>query len=452
MDERDALRHLSTDELIGIILDLQAKVKQLEDRLNRPPKTPDNSSIPSGQQPKANRPKGKRAKRGPKPGHAGISRTKTEPDVVVEVRVEVCAACGADLRDVPSTVIGSSQVVDLPPVRPVVIEARRCAVCCPACGQTQTVDYPAGLEAERVFGPRLEAVVHYLHLAHPLSYVRVQDILHDLFGLDISLGALVNTVRRARDTFSTAAQTILDDVRASGVIGSDETGARVDGQTAWLWVVQTDTSAYYTIAPTRGAVVLDRLMSDTLPTVWVSDLAKAQLKQPSVLRQICLAHQLRDLQYAIDLHRCAWAYRFQALLFRAMRLGRQRDLIPPHAYGQQVVAIERACDALLNQVPRSPESQNLRQRFLLHRDHLFTFLSVPGVPPTNNASEQALRNSVVYRKVTGGFRSDWGASAYANVASVLETARRRGQDFLDTLLSLLTKPFDLSLAFAPPGE
>jgi transposase len=452
MDERDALRQLSIDELIGIIMDLQAKVKQLEERDRRPPKTPANSSIPSGQHPKANRPKKNRAKRGPKHGHAGISRTKTEPDVVVEVRVETCAACGADLRDVPYTVIGSSQVVDLPPVCPVVIEAHRCAVCCPACGQTQTADYPAGLEAERVFGPRLEAVVHYLHLAHPLSYVRVQDILHDLFGLDISLGALVNAVRRARNTFEVAAQTILDDVRASGVIGSDETGARIDGQNAWLWVVQTDTSAYYTIAPTRGAVVLDTLMGNAQPTVWVSDLAKAQLKQPAVLRQICLAHQIRDLQYAIDLHRCAWAYRFQALLGRAMRLGHQRDLIPPHAYGIQVVAIEHACDAVLKQVPRSPESQTLRQRFLLHRDHLFTFLSVPGVPPTNNASEQALRNSVIYRKVTGGFRSNWGASAYANVASVLETARRRGQDFLDTLLSLLTRPFDLSLSFALPGE
>ncbi len=452
MDERKALRQLNIDELVEIIVELQAKVKALEARLNRPPKTPTNSSIPSGQQPKANRRQGKRAKRGPQKGHPGTSRTTAEPDVRIEIRVETCTGCGADLRAVPQEVVGSSQVMDLPPVRPVVIEARRCRVRCPSCGQRQTADYPAGLEAERVFGPRLEAVGHYLHLAHPLSYVRVQDILHDLFGLDISLGALVNAVRRARNTFSAAAQTILDDVRASGVIGSDETGARLDGQNAWLWVVQTDDSAYYTIAPTRGAVVLDRLMGKALPTVWVSDLAKAQLKQPSVLRQICLAHQTRDLQYALDADRCAWAYRFQALLFRAQRLGKHRDTMPPHEYGRQVVALERACDALLEQVPRSPESQNLRRRFLLHRDHLFTFLSVPGVPPTNNASEQALRNSVIYRKVTGGFRSEWGAAAYANVASVLETARRRGQDFLDVLLSLLTKPLDLSLAFAPPGE
>lgn len=447
MDERKALRQLSIDELVEIIVELQAKVKQLEDQPKRPPKTPRNSSIPSGQSRKGKRQKKQPAKRGPKEGHIGTSRTQAKPDVVLELRVEQCEACGADLREVEQPVVGSSQVVDLPPMRPVVIEARRCAAHCPACGHEQAAEYPAGLEAERVFGPRLEAVVHYLHLAHPLSYVRVQDILHDLYGLDISLGALVNAVRRGRDTFRAAAQTILDDVRTSGVIGSDETGARIDGQTAWLWVVQTDSSAYYTIAPTRGAVVLDRLMGDALPTVWVSDLAKAQLKQPAVLRQICLAHQTRDLQYAIDAQRCTWAYRFQALLFRAMRLGKRRETIPPHEYGRQVIAIEHACDALLEQVPRSPESQTLRQRFLLHRQHLFTFLVVPNVPPTNNASEQALRNSVIYRKVTGGFRSEWGASAYANVVSVLETARRRGQDFLNTLLSLLTQPFDLSLSF-----
>jgi len=349
---------------------------------------------------------------------------------MVALRVEQCARCGADLRDVPQTVIGSRPVVELPPVRPVVIEAHRCAVDCPVCGQTQSADYPAGLEPERVLGPRLEARAHYLHLAHPLSYGRTQDIWRDLFGLDISLGALVNAGKRARGTFHDAAQAILDDIRASGIIGSDETGARMDGQAAWLWTLQTPDSAYYTIDPTRGAVVLENLMGDMVPMVWVSALAKAQLKQPATWRQICLAHPTRDLQYAIDVHRCAWAYRFQAWLFRAQRLGQHRDTMPPHEYGRQVVAIEHACDALLAQVPPSPDSQNLRRRFGLHRDHLFTFLVIPNVPPTNNASAQALRNSVIYRKVTGGFRSDWGAAAYANVISVIETARDADQTCL----------------------
>lgn len=450
MDEREALLQLSKEELVAIILDLQHQVQALRDTMGRPPRTPTNSSLPPSQGRQANRRRGQSgAKGGARAGHEGKSRRKVEADVVVELRVEGCNQCGADLGQVQQRVVGSSQVVEIPPVAPVVIEARRYAACCPHCGSQQTAPYPEGMEAERVFGPRLEALVHYLHLAHPLGYARVQRLLRDLFGLDISLGALVNAVRRAQKPFAQAAHTILETIRASPVIGSDETGERVAGQNAWLWVVQTPDSAYYTIAPTRGARVLEAVMGKVCPTVWVSDLAKAQLKQPALYRQVCLAHQTRDLQYAIDADRCAWAYRVQALLWRAERLGQRRDQMPPHHYGRQVRAVEHALDALLTQVPRSAWSQNLRRRFLEHRQHLFPFLYLPNVPPTNNASEQALRNAVIYRKVTGGFRSAWGATAYANVISVLETARRRGQDILHTLMGLLTKPFDLSLSFAP---
>ncbi len=449
MNEKQALLELSKEELVEIILDLQKQIKELRDQINRPPKTPRNASKPPSQERKGkSRKRRSTAKRGPKEGHVGKSRERSEPDIVVELRVEHCAACGADLSTEAQRVVGSSQVVDVPPVKPVVIEAQRCGVDCPICGHQQVADYPPGLEAERVFGPRLEAVVHYLHMAHPLSYVRVQSILRDLTGLDISLGALVNIVKRGQGSFAEAAQAILDTIRESQIIGSDETGARIDGDNAWLWVVQTPTDAYYVIAPTRGAVVLEALMAGHVPMVWVSDLAKAQLKQPALRRQICLPHQTRDLQYAIDA-RCAWAYRFQALLFRAQRLGKQRDTIPPHAYARQVLAIEHACDALLTQVPNSDWSQNLRGRFVKHRDDLFTFLYLPNVPSSNNASEQALRNSVIYRKVTGGFRSDWGAAAYTNVLSIIETARRRGQHILQTLLDLLSPPFDLTLAFSP---
>lgn len=451
MDEREALLQLSKEELVAIILDLQQHIRELHDKIDRPPKTPTNSSTPPSQGRKANRRRG-RVGGGAKPGHTGKSRAKVAADVVVALRVEVCAQCGAEVSQARTSsprqrVVGSSQVVEIPPVAPVVIEAQRCAVDCPVCGHTQAAAYPAGMEPARVFGPRLEALVHYLHLAHPLGYAR-------LFGLDISLGALVNAVRRVQKPFAEAADAILERIRASAVIGSDETGARVAGETsspqnAWLWVVQTPDNACYTIAPTRAPRVLEAVMDQACPTVWVSDLAKAQLKQPALYRQICLAHQPRDLQYAIDADRCAWAYRVQALLWRAQRLGHHRNQMPPHHYGRQVRAVEHALDALLMQVPRSAWSQNLRRRFREHRQHLFPFLYLPNVPPTNNAAEQALRNAVIDRKVTGGFRAEWGATAYANVISVIETARRRGQDILHTLMDLLSQPFDLLLSFTP---
>jgi transposase len=217
--------------------------------------------------------------------------------VVVECRVEVCPDCGHDLSTTPHRQVGSSQVVEIPPIQPQVIEARRYGVTCPCCETEHQADYPAGWDPHRTFGPHLEALVHYLHLAHPLSYQRVVDIMRDVLGLRISLGAAVNMVRRAQPQFDTAAQAILATIRDSAVVGSDETGARVAGRNAWQWVFQTPESAYFTIEPRRNAAVIPTVMGDSTPVTWVSDLAAAQLKHPALELQVCLAHQVRDLQW-----------------------------------------------------------------------------------------------------------------------------------------------------------
>ena len=156
-----------------------------------------------------------------------------------------------------------------------------------------------------------------------------RTIVRDVLGLPLSLGAAVNTVRRAQPQFDAAAQAILATIRDSAVVGSDETGARVADRNAWQWVFQTPDSVYFTIESRRNAAVIHSVMGNHSPVTWISDLAAAQLKHPALELQICLAHQVRDLQWEIDTRRCAWAYRLQALLYRAMRLGNQRDQIHP---------------------------------------------------------------------------------------------------------------------------
>ena len=107
---------------------------------------------------------------------------------------------------------------------------------------------------------------------------------------------------------------------------------------------------------------------------------------------------------------------------------------------RRVGEIENDLDALLNQELTGPEERRLQHRYLLHREKLLQFLYYPGVPPTNNRSEQALRTSVIHRKVTNGFRSDWGAKAYADLLSVIATSKINGHRVFETLVNLMGLP------------
>jgi transposase len=432
---REHLATLTREELIDLVLRLQARVTELEAELankNRPPKTSSNSSVPPSSERKGNKQNTKK-KQGAKPGHVGKSRVRTEPDVSIECKLEVCADCGADLQNVEQKIVGSSQVVEIPPIQPVVIEAQRYGCTCPNCGKEQTADYPDGMEPERVFGSRLESLVTYLHEIHHMSYARLQVAVKILFGLTISLGGLVNLVKRTARRLRPFADEILNEIRHSPVVGSDETGARVDGKNQWQWVFVTEKATYHVIAPSRGSGVIEGVMGEAQPVVWVRDLWSAQCKGPGKYHQLCHAHQLRDLQYAVDSERSYWAYEMQRLLLHSQRLVKQRGRLPPEIFQREVEKVESGLGDLLEWKICGVEAQKLQRRYRKHRDSLFIFLHIPGVPYDNNASERALRNSVIHRKVSGGFRSDAGAEAHAVVSSVVDTVRKRGDDVFETL-------------------
>jgi transposase len=261
----------------------------------------------------------------------------------------------------------------------------------------------------------------------------------------ISVGGLTNLVQRTAHRLEPAHQTIRDEIRASRVVQSDETGARVDGRNQWQWVFVTDTATYHLISASRGSGIIQTVMAEAVPLVWVSDLFSAQGKAKSTYRQICLAHQVRDLQYAIDAERSAWAYRLQQLFLRAQRLAKLRQHLPAHLYHQAVAHVETETDTLLAVSLNTPDTQRLQRRYLKHRASLFVFLHQLHVPPDNNASERALRNSVIHRKVSGGFRFVAGAQAHAIVSSVADTARKRDQDILAVLQDLTGQPAPTSL-------
>jgi transposase len=452
------LETASREELLQVIAELQAQIAALAAevaRLSKPPKTPDNSSTPPSKGYKGKRPpqSAEARKHGPPIGHPGRSRRRSPPDLLLSCYPEQCAACGHELAAAPTRRVGTSQVIELPSVAPVIIEAWRYAACCPHCGATTRAAYPVGLEPQRVVGPGIEALLTYFHEVQHVSYERLAGLCGDLFHLHLSPGAIAGALARTAQRLEPRAEAIKDQIRASPVLGSDETSARVQGRNQWQWVFQSPEASYHLIVPSRAGAVVREMLGDATPEVWVSDLWKPQLGAAAGTHQICLAHQLRDLQYVVDAEHSAWAGQLQAVMREAIHLAHERDAgrCGGAGYEQAVVELEARLDGLLAEPARGAEANRLWERFRAHRAHLFVFLARADVPPTNNASERALRPSVVHRKVGGSFRSDWGAAAHATVATVLGTARKQGTNLLTALYAATGFPLlqQASLTFTP---
>jgi transposase len=440
--DRETLLALDKEALVELVIRLHARVAELEAAvagLGGPPKTPGNSSVPPSQGFKPNRAERRRAKR--RGGQLGLSRRRQEPDLVVACRPTTCRGCGAALGEAGQRRVGRSQVVDLPPAEPVVVEAWRYAAVCPGCGERTVADVPPGLEPERVFGPGVEALLGYLHERHHLGYERLVEVCRDLFGLTISEGAIANALGRLAERARPAYEAIGAEVRGSPVINSDETSARVGGRNRWQWVFQTPSASYHVIAPSRGAEVIDEFLDGAEPDVWGSDLWAPQVGTAAGAHQVCMSHQVRDLTYAEEADPPAesrWARDLRHVFGRALRLHHERDRVSPTSLQRRRVLIERATDRLVFGPPLPPasEGRRLQKRYQQHRDSLYVFLDRSDVEPTNNSSERDLRNSVIHRKVTGGHRSDRGAEASAILTSLLTTARKRGHNLYDALRAL----------------
>jgi transposase len=211
----------------------------------------------------------------------------------------------------------------------------------------------------------------------------------------------------------------------------------VRGQNWWQWVLLGSTAICHVIADTRAASVITEFLDGARPEIWVADRYGGQLGH-GVVRQICLAHLLRDAKYAIDAGDTVFAPGFRLLLLRAMAIGKRRPTLKDSTLAQYRAQLDRQLDRLLcGPEPKLDAARRLYRAMRRDRDDLFRFVTRRDVPYTNNACERALRPSVIFRKVTNCFRAEWGAKVYAAAASVIATGRLHGLSALEALRAAL---------------
>ena len=412
---------------------LLARIAELEARLNIPPKTPDNSSLPPSKGQKPNTPPSVKK---PRKGHAGVARDLcAKPDAIRDMFAARCA-CGHQPAPSDQPGIHAYDHIDLPPIKPVTTRINLHSGTCACCGQRVAAEPPEDMPLGSPFGPGIAAHVVYLHATQMVSYSRLVELMKGMFGLTISEGAIANMLARAAKPFRAAAAEIADVVRAAPVIASDETSARVEGKTCWQWVFATAMAVLHLIAPSRGKAVVTTFLDGCQPQVWVSDRLGSQMGH-AAQHQVCLAHLLRDAQFAIDAGDTVFAPGFKGLLKRACAIGRRRGELADSTLKSYVGDLERRLGKMLELEPKTAAGWKLLGGIIKCRASLFVFVTRRDVPPTNNVSERALRPSVIFRKVTNGFRSTWGADAYADICSVIATGKLNGRTALGSIREAL---------------
>lgn len=405
------------------------------------PKNSRNSSIPPSQD--QNRPKPNQSLRRPtgkKPGGQKGREGKTlemiaTPDKIVELQPDYCNNCGLSLSEESATKKQSRQIIDIPPIKAVFTEYQTFSKIC-SCGCVTVSDFPQGVNTPISYGENIEALIAYFHARQYLPFARMKETLNDAFGISISEGGIHCLLQRFAQKTTPIYQIIKQRVQDSNVIGTDETGIKVNGNKHWFWTWQTSNLTFITHSNNRGSETINREFPIGFPqSTLVHDGWKAQLKTASKNHQSCLAHLLRTLNYLDARYpKNSWTTKFINLLKDSLRLKNKWNFQNNKQIVERVSIVQRL-EYLLDNPPdqKHRELYTFYKRMRKERQHIFTFLFIADVPPDNNASERAIRNVKVKQKISGQFKVEKAAQNFAKIRSVIDTTLKNNLNILQAL-------------------
>lgn len=425
-----AAQHERITQLEARIADLEARLNQTSANSSRPP-----SSDPPHAPPAPPRsPSGKR--KGGQVGHPKAERKLLPPDVVVPLKPNHCGQCRHPLTgDDPVPQV--HQVHEVPAVRPHVTEYRRHRLTCPHCAAITGAAWPT--EARGGYGPRTQAICALLAGAGRLGKRAISQTMDDLFGLPISPAAVCDLQQK------TAAA--LEPVHAEAVAYTrtrpanvDETGWKQGRSPAWLWAAVTAAVTAFVIRLHRNRAAFDDLVGPS-PPVLTTDRYRVYTHLPGDRRQVCWAHLRRDFQALID-RKNAGSEIGDALSVHANILFEQWQRVRDGTLSRAGFRSEYAdwlrveVRTLLERGTASscPKTAGTCREILAVEASLWTFASVAGVEPTNNAAERAIRHAVCWRKTSYGTDSAAGSRFVERVLTVVASCRQQGRNVQTFLL------------------
>lgn len=428
-------------ELTALVERLFARIAELEAEVARLSRNSTNSSKPPSSDPPGvarppRQPSGK--KRGGQPGHKPHQRRQlpqSKVNVVVPLVPAECCNCGAGLHGDDIDPL-RHQVVEIPPISPVVTEYVRHALSCDECGAITRAELPPGVPMG-AFGPRLSAMIAVLTAKYRMSKRSVQELLCDFLGVELAVGSVCKVEQNISAALEVPVREAMAHIPKAAVVHADETGWREAKKKAWLWVAATSLVTVFVVARSRGAKVIKDLLGDDFAGVLTTDRWSAYAWVDVSQRQLCWSHLLRDFQGWVDSDG-EGARIGEELIQQARRMfhwwHKVRDgTMSRSEFRLKMRPVQIAVGALLSTAEdcRDKRVAGMAKQMLKVEYGLWTFVGLADVEPTNNFAERQIRHAVLWRKSSFGTDSVAGSRFVERMLTTIATLRSQERSVLE---------------------
>lgn len=447
MDEKDKIIAKQAEEiraLKDLVAVLTAKVEELTAQLKKNSKNsnkpPSSDGLKKGKIKNSRTPSGRKS--GGQPKHEGKTKElNPEPDKIVDLAPKTDCECGGKIIIQTDKYI-VRQVTDIQLPQIITVEYRTQEGVCAACGKVHKGNFPEGVQGVVSYGDQLQAIVTYLTTYQMIPLKRATELVKDLFGVNISQGTIVASGQEAYKKLANAENCIKEELINSEVVHFDETGMRVAGKTHWMHSAGTDSCTMYLIHKKRGKEAMDEM--GILPLFFgtaLHDHWKSYYNYTGCAHGECNEHHLRTLKYIHEDLGETWAGEMACLLLRIKAHVDMSKLFGAKCLEQEDIDMyEQIYREILSNAtvkPETPkESRRMAKRLTEFEQETLLFMLDFNVPFTNNLAERDIRMPKTKQKVSGCFRSEDGANVFARIRGFVSTAKKKGKNVLDGLVSV----------------
>ena len=438
---------------------LQERIAALEAELAKAKKNSSNSSKPPSSDivkpRKPPRKGGRKRSRGGQPGHEQHLRSPFPPEAVNEFMpytLDWCPDCGGTLvlsRRPPEVL----QQVEITATPTVVTEHQGLAYWCPHCRKFHYAPFPEAIVKAGLFGPRLTALVAFMKGVCHASFSTIRKFLRDVVRVPVSRGYLAKLIGKVSESLARAYAELFQRLPGEAVLNIDETGHKENGQRFWTWCFRAQLYTLFHIDKSRGSKVLVEVLGEEFQGVLGCDYFGAYrkyMREFGVLVQFCMAHLIRDVKFLTtlpDKKQKAYGERLREALRALFAVIHRREKLSEAGFAKKLEAARvEVLRVATTRVPPGNHAQNLAKRFRQHGEAYFRFITTPGIDPTNNLAEQAIRFVVIDRRITQGTRSEAGRRWCERIWTTIATCSQQGR----SVFAFLMESVQAHISGAPP--